>query len=492
MQRSISVALIGIIGGLCLALASLQPGRGAVPPVGAANPNIGYPDFSYRTKGVTDPTGEKPQSKLWYHDGRWWGSLFHVASGTYHIFWLNLATQQWIDTGTVLDDRPATKADCLWDSTANKLYVVSGGAGSTADARLFRYSYDTGSQTYTLDSGFPVTVRSGGAETIVIDKDTTGQLWITYTQGSRVYVNRSTTADNLWGSPFLVPAPGVNARVASDDISSLVAFDGKIAVVWSNQTDDTFYYAIHNDADPDTTWSGGVALRDPSIADDHINLKSLQADSAGNVFAVVKTSIGGTTSDTPQILLLARRPDGSWDSAMVSSGAENQTRPILLIDTDYRQIYVFSSNESGGIVYYKRSAIDNLQFPAGFGTPFISSSTYTSINNATSTKQNLNRATGIVVLASDDSKKFYLHNYLDLSGAGVTVTPVTPTRTPSPTPTATATPSPSATPSATATPTPSATATPTPSATPTPAATPGRTPQNFKSYIPLVAGAPGV
>src|SRR5947209_8434701 len=119
---------------LCLML-----GTHAVTTVSAAT-TAGYPDFSYHYSGVTAPTGEKPQSKLWYNDGRWWGDMFNVASHTYHIFWLNQATQQWVDTGTVLDTRPATKADCLWDDASGKLYVASGGTGS--DGKLFRYSYN--------------------------------------------------------------------------------------------------------------------------------------------------------------------------------------------------------------------------------------------------------------------------------------------------------------------------------------------------------------
>jgi hypothetical protein len=30
--------------------------------------------------------------------------------------------------------------------------------------------------------GFPVTVTNGGMKTIVLDKDTTGKLWVSYTQ----------------------------------------------------------------------------------------------------------------------------------------------------------------------------------------------------------------------------------------------------------------------------------------------------------------------
>ena len=420
MRRSRTVSLLAIVGSLILLLVRLHADRGLVH---AAQETAGYSDFSYADSGVsTTPTGEKPQSKLWYNDGRWWGDLFSPTTHTYHIYWLDLAHQTWIDTGTELDSRPATKADCLWDGT--HLYVASGGGSATGadlDGLLFRYSYNAITKTYTRDAGFPVTIRSGGAETLVIDKDTTGKLWITYTQSNKVWVNHSTTADTQWGQPFNPPMPAALAasiNLDPDDISSLIAFDGKIGVLWSNQTDATFYFAYHVDGAPDTTWTGGIAARvtNTPLADDHINLKSLRADPSGQLFAVVKTSINGSSSSTPQILVLVRKPDGSWSSAMFSSGAENQTRPILLIDIDHRQMYVFASDEGGGSVYYKQSGLDNVQFAPGRGTPFISSSTYTLINDATSTKQSVTSASGIVVLASDDNHKWYLHNYLDLGG----------------------------------------------------------------------------
>ena len=40
-------------------------------PLGRA----GYLDFSYNGIGfASSPTGEKPESKLWWNDGFWWGS----------------------------------------------------------------------------------------------------------------------------------------------------------------------------------------------------------------------------------------------------------------------------------------------------------------------------------------------------------------------------------------------------------------------------------
>src|SRR4029450_8112318 len=124
-----------------------------------------YRDFQFGSSCNSTPTGEKPESKLWWNDGIWWGSLC-APDNTYHIFKLDLTSQTWVQTPTKIDDRPTTKGDALWDNAHNKLYVAShvfttSGAPTSSSSswgRLYRYSYDSTAKTYTLDSGFPVNV----------------------------------------------------------------------------------------------------------------------------------------------------------------------------------------------------------------------------------------------------------------------------------------------------------------------------------------------
>jgi hypothetical protein len=494
MRRNFNLVIACLACGVVLATGALMSGRGGVAVTNAAG-DVGYKDQAFpanANKSDFSPTGEKPQSKLWFNGGRWWASMLHSDS-KYYIFYLDLNTQTWIKTNTPLDDRIATQADCLWDGT--HLYVASGAGGTPGGvdlpARLYRYSYNPANPpetAYTLDVGFPVTIRNGGAETIVIDKDSTGQLWITYTQGNRVWINRSLGADNLWNpntspaqtAPFSPPnASGEtdSAMVASDDISSLVAFNGKIGVIWSKQTpatddNDTFYFAYHNDSDPDSTWQTGIAYRQPDISDDHINLKSVQTDGDGNLFVAVKTSVQTDGANDPRILVLRRNPAGSWSAAVFINQRENNvvmhhTRPILMIDSVNHRLYVFATdNTTGGPIVYKQSSnysTDPLTFPPGRGTDFISIASISTLNNPTSTKQTINGVNGInsiVVLASGDTGatgRYYAHNALPLN---VTLPPTsTPTKTSTPT------------------------STPRPTSTPT--KTPGSAPRP-KLYMPLV------
>jgi len=176
------------------------------------------------------PTGEKPESKLWWNDGSWWGVLFDTVSRTHHIFRLDRASQTWIDTTTLVDGRASSRADVLWDGHA--LYVAShvfasSNTAATAGqpARLSRYSYNSATRTYSLDAGFPVAISDYSSETLTIDKDSTGTLWASWAQANRVYVNRSVGGDATWGTPFPLAVNGADS-LESDDNPAVVAFGG--------------------------------------------------------------------------------------------------------------------------------------------------------------------------------------------------------------------------------------------------------------------------
>lgn len=396
----------------------------AALPVLAAPVEVGYRDHSYAASGVSAPTAEKPQSKLWYTDGSWWGALFSLSSDAYNIWRLDWASQTWSDTGVVIDPRNTVHLDALWDGA--HLYVASHGKTASAGAaQIRRFSYNPATDTYSLDAGFPVQLVSGGMEAGVIDKDTTGTVWFTYTRSNAVWVTRTNGNDLSWVTPYVIPTSGA-INLTSDDISAIVAYDGKIGVMWSNANDWAMHFAIHVDGAPDLAWTLNTAVREPEYADDHMNLKSLQTDGEGRVYAVTKTSLNA--SSAPLMLVLILDSHGNWQRRTFGTVADNHTRPLLLIDNQNRKLYVFAASPccSGGVIYYKQSPLDNVNFASGKGTPFIQSSTDTTINHISSTKQPLNSTTGLVAIAGDDHSRRYLHNAFTLGGGGGDTTPPAP------------------------------------------------------------------
>lgn len=413
--------MLGLLSGLAIVLGGV--------PAGAHAANVGHRDFTFTASEVVKPSGQKPQSKLWFNDGIWWGSLFKPSAAgdpanEYRIFQFDPAGQSWADTGTPLDARNSSEADTLWDGT--HLYVASSSDLTTGGVLILRLSYNPATKTYSRDPGFPVTVASGAMEAVVLDKDTTGRLWITYTQGNTVFVAHTDGSDDAWGAPYALPFANA-ANLDPDDISAVVSYDGKIGVMWSNQTDDAMYFASHADGADDSAWSEQLARGGPFSSDDHINLKSVQSDPSGRVFAAIKTS----NNDKPlpvdseeQVVLLVLDGAGGWASHTFGTVADNHTRPIVLTDQQTRKLYMFATHGQPDTIVYKEASLDNPAFAPGAGTVFMSSGDGFDVNDASSTKQDLSQAPGLMVLASDLTN--YWHNVLDLQH------PPLPTATPSP------------------------------------------------------------
>jgi PKD repeat protein len=416
------------------------------PTAASATPgDVGIQGPSY--VGVSNPpTSDKPQSKLWITDGIWFADMFDTVSKTWHIFRLDRATQSWVDTGVMIDNRPATLADTLWDGS--HLYVASHVATVSSNtsarvsqpgnpARLYRFSYNSATKSFALDAGFPTIINTQSSESMTLDKDSTGTVWATWTQvsgnstsgfTSAVYVNSTVGGDSAWGTPFVLPVAGANP--AFDDISAIVAFGrNRIGVLWSNQSDDTVYWAVHNDGAAPGDWRGMPAIRGNGQADDHLNIKALQADQAGRVFAAVKTSaddIAGTPSSAPQILLLVFKPGtGAWSATTFGTLADCHTRPQVVLDEQNSVVYVLATAPTGsgcpfsgaaGSIYMKSAPMDNPVFAPGRGTAVITDAASPNVNDVTTTKQPVNNAVGLVALASNNVTKRYWHADIPVGG----------------------------------------------------------------------------
>jgi hypothetical protein len=452
----------------------------------------GYRDFSYPpgTGSNSRPTGEKPESKLWFNDGAWWGVLWSTPGKAYRIHRLNRTTQDWEDTLTAVDNRSKSRVDVGWDGT--RLYVAShiyAGTGATATkdsdrGRLYRFSYNAGTKTYSLDSGFPALVNNAKSETLVLAKDSTGRLWVTYVENNQVMVNYSNGSDSTWGTPFALPSGALdNSEVGkgTDDISSIIAYDGHVGILWSHQTynadspnadpnfrsggywcgtghfdaekcaDDsrtaadadhltsiTMNFAVHDNGAAPSAWSAATIYT--ASGDDHINLKEYGgylyagfkeaglAKQVGLLACETRLSACRDKNDWKHYPVWSRKDnDGNSDQAnLLQASYANPTRPDVLIDTDNHDLYIFVSLEQYGrsAIYYKKTKLDAINFdPSDLGVKFISAcadpanctiATDQIINDPTSTKQNVNSSTGLVVLASDAESLHYYHNDLAL------------------------------------------------------------------------------
>jgi hypothetical protein len=423
-----------------------------VATVSAVAVGAGYRDHSYAAAtSVTTPTKDKPQSKVWYTDGFWWAGMMDPVAEEFHIYRLNASTQTWVNTGTAVDIRNSSQADYLWVEATDSLYVVSAPEDSSGNPILvFKLNYNASNNTYSHDGDFTsagVQVGSGPTETVTIARDSTGQLWVTYdnqidpsgvtTTDRNVMVNRSTTAEDNWGTPFSIgtmdgddPADPTDAA----DLSAIIAFGGdSVGVMWSDERPDgggvtAFRFRSHADSNADdTAWTAAVvAGSGVDFAEDHIHL-TLAAPNSDRILAAVKTNGGAA-----KIQVLERESNGTWTKHAVVSIAGSSptvTRPQIVVDSTNARAYVFyvspeNFSATDANIYYKSAPLSTLSFStSGLGTAFIDD-TNVRVTDVSTTKHNVTSAMGgILGIASGDSNETYYHGWISLAGPPPTPTP---------------------------------------------------------------------
>ncbi len=326
-------------------------------------------------------TGEKPQSKLWYHDGSYWG----IVEGASGVAIYEKVGNTWVRSNAM--DAilcPTGQADVKWDGTSLFVLVFNG------TPQLFRYTYDAQLRLWNLASGFPVPMpRPSGAETMVLDEDSTGRLWAVAEGGSDINVYCTTSADDRsWSASPVVLRKGV----APDDICTVVAFGGdKIGVFWSDQARDEFGFRIHHDGADMSVWdSEEVVDAGSGFADDHI---SLAADATGRVYAITK-------DDFDRMQVHRRAVDGTWSTVRDVTGAIGTRGIIQLSEADQLAYILYTAwNVVPNSVCYRVANMSDLQF--GATVTFITSSS--NLNNVTGTKQSLPSGT-LVALCEGGAK----------------------------------------------------------------------------------------
>lgn len=392
----------------------------ASTPVQSAGDALGFSGsvWSATDQNPASPTRDKPQSKLWFADGTWWGVLYtdgavdDLAAG-YYIYRFDAEAQAWTNSGVAVDERDRSHADVLWDEASQRLYVVS--AIDSGAIKLYRFDFVDGD--FSLDPGFPVRLTEVGSESATIAIDSTGVLWVAVTQAADgsglcvveqpcvVQVMHSTSRDYEWSPPFELPVDG--AAVSADDVASVVAYGSQIGVAWSNQLDGSIRFATHVDGDPDSSWTAETLVAGPGESDDHLNLK---ADSDGRVYLVFKTALNGPADAPPDASLVAvwvRETDGTWRSGTAWTVADDVTRPQIVADPTLGQLAVVAAAGAGGAIYAKTATVDSLVFEAGLGTPLMHGIL---LNNPTTTKQPVDLSSGALVLAGDTYSHLYWHN----------------------------------------------------------------------------------
>jgi hypothetical protein len=368
-----------------------------------------YAGFGYGEAIAVPPTGSDQQSKLWFHDDAWWGLFFDAEATVVRIHEL-MPDHTWRPTDSVVRADPSSVGDAL--SVGDVLYVV--GRTVDTDLVLSQLAYDGASRQYRMVGGFPTTITRGGSESATIARDSAGHLWVAYASSSEALVATSSDDGRTWSTPF-PPGPPATT-IGRGEATSVVAFDHKVGVMWSDQRNGAFRFAVHEDGSPAGAWTVETPLEGLGMADDHVNVKVVPGPPE-TVAAVVKTSQGdnGEGREAPLIVVLTRSAQGEWDSHVAATVADGHSRPSLVVDAVNSSLYLFAtSSPGGGTIIFKDAPLDDPDFSPGLGTVVIET-TGGLLTDPATTKQAVTARTGVVVLASDRSSRTYHHAELAIT-----------------------------------------------------------------------------
>lgn len=348
--------------------------------------------------GVESPTQDKPQSKLWFAQERYWAWL-PVPGGSTILERTATGWRELEHLRSHLSNLPG-QADVWADASSVRAVLV--GSDRLAVVEL---KFDTARNTYQpglLRHEFqlsPEAKKSGTLETATIARDSKGQWWVAFDQDRQISIFSTTdTEGSQWSSRFTL---GTN--IHRDDISTLVVLPDRVGVVWSDQTADAVYFREHLDGQPLADWSQPVTVQQGGqTADDHLNATVAED---GTLYVATKNSVDKVGA--PQLVLRVRHPDGRWENHpyAVLHDKLGPSRPIVLLAGRSQQLYLLHTMYDSRDPQGRKDYIAALQAPRSsldLSKPETRILTAAKpLNNVTGPKRPFAASSPWIVLASD-------------------------------------------------------------------------------------------
>jgi hypothetical protein len=361
-----------------------------------------YAGAAFTTSYHLTPTRSESQHKIWFHDGSWWALMLEPKGLTERVFQL-LPNHTWRPTPAVLTTDTGEVGDAVQDGES--VHVVH----RTSNGALYyvRLTFDQAAGEYRAGAPRLVTTRKSVAP-VVITKDATGALWVSYATAQSVVVTQSLDGGQTWGRMNLLATTGTGQ---TQEAVALVPYDDRIGILWSDQEKGSFDFASHRNGDDPTIWSREQAtVPGKGLADNHISLVRLRVpgQSSDTLVAAVKTSLGdaGEAATSPRVRILVRAPGGHWTTATAGTLADGLDDPVLQVDQATRTVRLFA--DRNGPIVTKVAPWSSLQFAPGAGTVFMNTTTDT-LADPIVTADPVDARSGLVVLATDTETKTYRH-----------------------------------------------------------------------------------
>lgn len=354
--RALALAVVAgaatmvVVGRLGPALHPTRVAGGVAPiPVPRAADQLSAPDPSPALiEGPARPGDlELPQeragtARTWYAHDRWWAVLPDPATGAHHIWTLSGPDGPWVDTTTLVDERPFAQVEVTW--TGRDLVITATGTRPYRShaLRLSRFSWSPSDSVWVREEDDPLTLTEEGAPGTLTAVTAAGEVWLARPQGRGVIVAHTEGRTPRVGAWSSTPVPAT-----ADDVGgfALSAAGDEVHIVWRSRSADHIGVATQSGG----TWTART-WPVPRVAGE--GPVEVEADPGGRSLLVllpILTAVGSGRDQDPAVVLVsvpAGDRDGGARVSVVSRSLDDLRTPALLVDeTRVRVVAVAPASE---------------------------------------------------------------------------------------------------------------------------------------------------
>jgi hypothetical protein len=278
------------------------------------------------------------QSKMFYHDGKWWVTAQAKDDSKWYLWKFDGAA--WTKT-ILIHNSSKVRPDCILEAAINKAFILLPGGSTTY---ILRLSYAFGN--WAIDNGYPYAISDFAQNaTMNLLRAANGNLWIFKIENSSLVAKRSSNGGQTWSANLILKNNLNDSKGLTDAVKFAYGGANQIGVGYAeNSTAGSVYgFLRHKDNDPETVWideTGAVPQFAGTTSDNHISMLAYNNE----VLMIVKTNGGGLT--TANVGLLRRDPAGAWFQYPIVF-SKGWTRPTLAIDQTHNRLYVIGTRENG-------------------------------------------------------------------------------------------------------------------------------------------------
>lgn len=287
-----------------------------------------------RSPEVILPTEEVGTHRTWFAAGAWWAVLPDPATGVHRIWGLSGPDGPWVDTGTLVDERPFAQVDAVWDGEDLVVAAAGGRAYRGHALRIHRFGWSASERRWLPAPDHPIEVTTEGERQARLAVTSDGTAWLVRPQGTSLEVARTIGRTARWSEWAALPVEG--GDVGGFDVA---AQGEEVAVVSRRVGADALVVTRRRGE----TWSS-VDVPVPGIR----GLGSVDAATApgGGPLAVLlpTTAAPGAAGDQATALVLVVVPNGDAPLppptvAVVARVRDGLTRAGLVMDADQARVF---------------------------------------------------------------------------------------------------------------------------------------------------------